>query len=93
MKRRRFQKGNSHLVPEVVKKIRQGFYERPTELHITVFQGGGDGRGYRNMYKMPGGSKSIQATDTTLKFQVHKIVGVLCFTVDSSNTVAVGSRE
>jgi hypothetical protein len=50
---RRFQNWNRHLDPEVVLKIRWGFQEA---LDATVFQGGDDGRGYRNMCKIPRGS-------------------------------------
>ena len=54
---RRFQKWNRHLDPEVVKikKIRWDF-RKALALDIIVFQGGDDGRGYRNMCKIAGGS-------------------------------------
>jgi hypothetical protein len=51
---RRFQKRNGHLDPKALKKIRWGFYKAPD---VIVFPGGDDGRGYRNMYKIAGGSK------------------------------------
>jgi hypothetical protein len=43
---------NGYLDPEAVLKIRWSFYKA---LNIIVLQGGGDGRGYRNMYKHPDG--------------------------------------
>jgi hypothetical protein len=38
------------LDPEMVKKIRWGFSRA---LDATVFQGGDDGLGYRNVYETP----------------------------------------
>jgi hypothetical protein len=42
-------------------------------LDITVFQGGGDGRGYRNinMYKIAGGSKPNQPTDIYIYIYIY----------------------
>ena len=37
-----------------------GLLEIPIELCIIVFQGGGDGRGYRIMCNIPGGSESTR---------------------------------
>jgi hypothetical protein len=50
---RRFQKRNYHLDSEVAKKIRWDFQKA---LDIIAFQGGDNGRGYRNMCKTPRGS-------------------------------------
>jgi hypothetical protein len=41
---------NHHLDPEVVKKTS---CDSQGALDIIVFQGGGDGRGYRSMCKIP----------------------------------------
>jgi hypothetical protein len=58
---RLFQKRNDHLDPEVVKnllKLLESFrYAVPyVTCNSNSFQGGGDGRGYRNMYKISRGS-------------------------------------
>jgi hypothetical protein len=42
---RRFQKRNGHLDSEALKKIPLQLLE--SSIYIIIFQGGGDGRGYR----------------------------------------------
>ena len=63
---RRFQKRNRHLDPEALLKIRWAIgtsiaaAAESFRHAVIVFPGGGDGRGYRNMCKIPRGSNSNQ---------------------------------
>ena len=72
---RRFQKLNRQLDPEALSKIRWDF---EGTLDIIVFQGGDDGRGYRNMYKIPPGSNS-------------KYVCVMLYTLQYSTGTGTGT--
>jgi hypothetical protein len=53
---------------------------------MIVFRGGDDGRGYRNMCKIAGGSKPILRTDVLG-------IGMIMYNVQRPWPVAVGQRQ
>jgi hypothetical protein len=75
---------NGRLTSETATWIQKYFQKSvgaSRALDTTVFQGGDDGRGYRNMYKIPRGPTRIKGTDVCTGMVLYVLIctcGIYC---------------